>query len=35
LIETEVDRHDFELSANMDDLEVFVYGMNKKDQMVD
>ena len=35
LIETEVSRHDFELSANMDDLEVFVYGMNKKDQMVD
>ena len=34
-IETEVSRHDFELSCNMEDLEVFVYGMAKKDAMVD
>lgn len=34
-IETEVSQHSFALSANMEDLEVFVYGMAKKDAMVD
>jgi hypothetical protein len=30
-----VSQHSFALSANMEDLEVFVYGMAKKDAMVD
>lgn len=35
LIETEVSQHSFALSNNMEDLEVFVYGMAKKDAMVE
>lgn len=34
-IESEVSQHSFALSGNQEDLEVFVYGMAKKDAMVD